>query len=435
MKTLARLESWGETIGRVWANYWLLLLGSFFVIGSAALKWVEFPFSRNLKGLQLPLLHSVGLTPHISLFSYGFLAIVVLAAGLIFFRLSFGFLAAAAAVLLTLFALTPAHLAFQEPTMLQRLTEESEALPLIKAFTKDYLPQNYGAAEDVPKRFVLYSGWGRFVAGWSFLGLGWYVLGLGSLFVGLFALAHLRGQRAVVIFALLGLPLAALAIVLAPAMLGQHYFTNGALAKAHGENRAAIASFRKAMRWDAWHAQDIDLYATIGELQRAAGMPEGTPEQHINKAIELEKQSQYEQAIFELEVAAKTGGALGETARREAARAHVSFGLALYHAGGVGSAVTNWQQALIEDPSQLYGMPYLARGYFDIGSYESALATVNQLIKIVKDHNSLLGDAYSLGADSYARMGRSGEARDYYRRSLTADPVENYWALTGLVGE
>ena len=29
---------------------------------------------------------------------------------------------------------------------------------------------------------------------------------------------------------------------------------------------------RKAMRWDSWHANDIDLYATIGQLQRQAGI-------------------------------------------------------------------------------------------------------------------------------------------------------------------
>ena len=26
------------------------------------------------------------------------------------------------------------------------------------------------------------------------------------------------------------------------------------------------------MRWDAWHAEDIDLYATIGQLQKQAGI-------------------------------------------------------------------------------------------------------------------------------------------------------------------
>ena len=145
------------------------------------------------------------------------------------------------------------------------------------------------------------------------------------------------------------------------------------------------------MRWDTWHARDIDLYGTIGELQKSAGLAEGSPERHINRALDLEKLSQYEQAIFELEDVAKAGGAMGDAARREAARAHISLGLALYRAGGVGSAVTHWQQALAEDPTQIYGMPYLARGYFDLGSYDSAIQTVDEEVKIVKDHNSLLG--------------------------------------------
>ncbi len=435
MKLFARIEQIGGWIGRIWTHNWLLITGSLFVFGSVLLKWVEFPFSRNLRGLQLPLFHDTGLMPHLSLFSFGMLAALVLVGGLLFIRLSAGLLAAAAAVLLTIFALVPAHIAFAQPTMLQRLTEESQAMPLIKAFTKSYLPQNYGAAEAIPKRMTLYSGWGRFMAAWSFLSLGWYLFGIGSFLIAAYALGRLRGQTAFVIVGIFGLPLAALAVVLAPAMLGQHFFTKGSLAKAEGRNVEAIAAFRRAMRWDAWHARDIDLYATIGELQKSAGLAEGSPERHINRALDLEKLSQYEQAIFELEEVAKAGGAMGEAARREAAQAHISLGLALYHAGGIGSAVTHWQQALIEDPTRIYGMPYLARGYFDLGSYNSAIQTVEQVVKIVKDHNSLLGDAYSLGADSYAKLGRNAEAREYYTLSLNADSAGNYWALTGLVGE
>ena len=435
MKIIRRLASWAEAIGRIWAKYWLLIIGCFFVLGSVALKWVEFPFSRNLRGVQLPMLREVGLTPYLSLLSFGVVGVAVLVVGIVLSRFSLVILGAAAAVLLTLFALVPAHLAFEQPAILQRLTLENQVMPLLKAFTKSYLPQNYGAAEILPKRLALYSGWGRFVGGWSFLRLGWYCFGFGSLLIGVYALRGLRGQRASVFLALFGLPLGALAVVLAPAMLGQYYFTRASLEKAEGRNVEAIASFRKSMRWDAWHAQDIDLYATIGELQRLAGLTEDSPEQHIYKATILQKASQYEQAIFELESAAKAGGWPGLAARSAAARAHVSLGLALYHAGGIGSAVTNWQQAMAEDPTGIYSLPYLARGYFDLGRYESAIETVDQVIKIVKDHNSLLGDAYSLGGDSYAKLGRDGKARDYYNLSLAADPIENYWALTGLVGE
>ncbi len=435
MKLIKWLTSWGEKLAAIWARYWLLLFASGFVLLSAVLKWVEFPFSRNLKGLQLPLFHDAGLIPHLTLFSFGFLGVAVLIGGVIFSRFSTGFLGAAAAVLLTIFALAPAHLAFAQPTMLQRLTEEAEVTPLIKAFSRTYLPQNYGVAEDIPKRLILYSGWGRFVAAWSFLRLGWYCLGIGALLLGGYAIIRLRDQKLSIVFALFGLPLAALVIVLAPAMLGQYYYTRASLDKAEGRNEEAIAAFRKSMTWDSWHSQDIELYATIGELQRLSGVSEDSPERHISRAAHLEKANQYEQAIFELETAAKTGGAIGVTARRETARLHMMFGLALYQAGGVGSAVTNWQQALAVDPTQFYSLPYLARGYFEIGSYQAAVQTVDQVIKIVKDHNSLLGDAYSLGGDSYAKLGEVAEARKYYNLSLLADPIENYWALTGLVGE
>jgi tetratricopeptide (TPR) repeat protein len=435
VKVIERLTCWGEKVAVLWARYWLLLIASGFVLLSVVLKWVEFPFSRNLKGLQLSLFHDAGLIPHLTLFSFGFLGVAVLIGGIIFSRFSAAFLGAAAAVLLTIFALVPAQLAFAQPSMLQRLTEETEVTPLIKAFSKTYLPQNYGASEDVPKRLNLYSGWGRFVAAWSFLRLGWYCFGIGSLLLGGYAIIRLREQKLPVLLALFGLPLAAVAIVLAPAMVGQYYYTRASLAKAEGRNEEAITAFRKSMTWDRWHTQDIELYATIGDLERLSGLSEDSPERHVSRAAHLEKANQYEQAIFELETASKAGGALGVAARRETARLHMMFGLALYQAGGVGSAVTNWQQALAVDPSQFYSLPYLARGYFQIGSYEAAVQTVEQVIKIVKDHNSLLGDAYSLGGDSYAKLGRVAEARKYYNLSLLADPIENYWALTGLVGE
>ncbi|HAF14011.1 MAG TPA: hypothetical protein DCK99_09995, partial [Blastocatellia bacterium] len=106
-----------------------------------------------------------------------------------------------------------------------------------------------------------------------------------------------------------------------------------------------------------------------------------------------------------------------------------------YHAGGIGAAVSSWQLALADDARQVYALPYLARGYYDVGRYEAALRTIDRLVQIVADHNSMQGDAYSLGGDCYAKLGRDADARHYYNLSYAVDPLENYWALTGLVGE
>ena len=430
-----RLSAWAEIGGRFWTNYWLLLIGSFLVAGSIVLKWVQFPFSHDLSGIKLSLLHDPGVTPHFALFSVGVLGLLVLIAALIFFRRNALLLALAAAVLVTLWAITPAQLAFRQPSVLRRLTYELEVMPVLNVFTKDYLLQNYGTPELIPKRLVLYSAWGRFVAAWSFLRFGWYAFGLGAFLILSYAIGSLPRARWATTFLLFSLPIGALAIILAPAAIGQHYFGDGMLAKTQGHNQEAIDDFRKAMRWDAWHAEDIDLYATIGQLQKQAGISFNSPERHISRAVEFRSANDYERAIFEFSLADKAGGALAATARREAAATRVTLGLALYHAGGIGAAVNNWELALAEDPSQIYALPYLARGYYDIGRYRAGIAAADRLASLIKDHNFALANAYSLAGDCYAKLGDDAAARRYYTQSLAVDPILNYWALTGLAGE
>ena len=145
--------------------------------------------------------------------------------------------------------------------------------------------------------------------------------------------------------------------------------------------------------------------------------------------------NEYEPAIFEFSQAIEAGGAIAATAAREAAVTRMSFGLALYRSQGIGAAVTNWELALAEDPSLVYVLPYLARGYYDLGRYNAGIAAADRWAKLVKEHTFTLANAYSLAGDCYAKLGNDAEARRYYSLSLAADPIVNYWALTGLVGE
>ena len=66
-------------------------------------------------------------------------------------------------------------------------------------------------------------------------------------------------------------------------------------------------------------------------------------------------------------------------------------------------AVANWQEALDEDskgrplksqPSVLYVLPYLARGYYLLGRYESGLKAATEWAETTSDHASLQADAY-----------------------------------------
>ena len=244
----------------------MLIVGSFLVFCSVLLKWVEFPLSQNRSGLQLPLLQDVGLIAHVYLLSFGVLGIGVLIIGLVLLRLPGPHLALAAAILITLCAVVPCQIAFQQPALLRRLTDEDQETPLITTFKRNYLPSNVGPAENIPKQLVLYSAWGRLLAACSFLRLGWYCFGFGSLLVAAYSISRVSGERMLTVLALICLPVGALLILVAPSLIGQHYFTSASMAKAQGDNQRAIADYRKAMRWDQWHAQNIDTYATIGEL-------------------------------------------------------------------------------------------------------------------------------------------------------------------------
>ncbi len=392
-----RLCVWAETGAQLLVNYWLLLIGCLLVLFSVILKWVQSPFSHNISGLKFSLLNDPGVTPNMSLFSPSVLGLIALSIGLLFLRRFPALLGLAAAVIIMLWAIAPAQIAFRQPSMLRRLTYELQVVPLQKIFSKDYLSPNYGASEVIPKRLVLYSAWGRFVAAWSFLRLGWYCFGLGGLLIGAYVVAQMPSGKLARALVLLCLPV------------------------------GALETTRSALP-----VNDADL---IGQLQKQAGVSPDSAERHINRGVDLRSANEFEAAFFEFSRAAEAGGALSETVLREIAITRMSFGLALYRAGGIGSAVTNWELALREDPSLIYVLPYLARGYYDIGRYQSGIAAAQELARLIKDHQYALADAYSTAADCYAKLGQDAEARRYYARALVADPVLNYWALTGLAGE
>ncbi len=432
---LERPTRWAEAAAAVWARYWLLIISSGLIFASVVLKWVQSPFSHNLSGLKLSLLHDPGITPHLSLVSVGALGIAVLVAGLVVSRLYSSMLGLAAALVIMLWAITPAQLAFRQPSMLQRLTYELEVMPELNAFSKNYLLQNYGSPESVPKRLVLYSAWGRFFAAYSFLRIGWYLFGLGGFLLAVYALSQSPTGRLARAFTLLCLPVGALIILLTPPAIGQRYHSKGVVAAAMGHNQEAIDNFHKAMRWDSWHSHSPLLYATVGQLQREAGVSYESPERHMNRAGELREANDYEGAIFEYSRAAEAGGAVAETAQREIAKMRMALGLALYREEGIGPAVASWELTLAEDPSFIYVLPYLTRGYYDLGRYQDGIDTGARLIKLIRGHNSVLADVYSMTGDCYAKLGQDIIARQYYRLSIVADPVLNYWALTGLAGE
>jgi tetratricopeptide (TPR) repeat protein len=425
---------WAGAAATTWAAHWLLMVGSFLVFASAVLKWVYFPFSRHPFGWQLPLLRNVELIPHFSLLSYGVVGIAVLTTGLILLWRSATYLALAAAILIAVWVAAPCQIAFQQPAFLGRLIAETQELPTIRGFAKTYLTPNYGPAEDYPKRFDINTLWDRFLAAYSFLGLGWYCLGMGSLLIGIYSIARLPAEGRMRALALSRIPAGVVIILLTPSLVGQHYFTRACTAQAQGAREKAITYYRRAMWFDRWRAQNINIYATIGDLERLSGLSRDSPEKHISKAQEFKEAREYESTVFELARAADWGGAVARAARRESARTRVDFGVALYRGGGIGAAVTQWQQALVEEPVQQQGITFLiARGNYDLGRYQASLDVVKGVFPASGD-TPIRANAYSLAGDCYTKLGRDVEARNSYNRSLKEDMLVNFWGMSRLTG-
>ena len=434
MKITQRVPVWAGVAARIWAAHWLLILGSLLIIGSALLKWIYFAFTRHPLGLQLPFLRNIGVIPHFSVLSYGVVGIAVLTVGLVLFWRSARYPPFAVAILISLWVTLPCQIAFQRPAFLSRLIAETKELSMIRDFTRTYLPPNYGPDEDYPREFETETLWDRFLAAYSFLGVGWYCFGIGSLLIAIHVIARLPPQEKLRALTLSGIPAGMAIVLLTPSLIGQYYFASACSTQAQGVREKAITYYRWAMWFDRWRAQDINTYATIGDLERLAGSSKDSPEKHISKAEEFKEQSQYDLAVLELARAADGSGIVASVARRESARTRVDFGMALYRGGGIGAAVTQWQQALQEEPLQQNGLSFLiARGNYDLGRYETSLDVMKGVLRATGD-KLIMANAYSLAGDCYTKLGRDAEARQSYNLSLKWATFSNFWGMSGLTG-
>jgi hypothetical protein len=434
VKITQRVAVWAEGSAKIWAAHWLLIMGSLLVVGSVLLKWVYFAFSRHPLGLQLPILRNIGLTPHLSLLSYGVVAVAVLTTGLVLIRRSTTYLAFAVAILIAMWMALPCQIGFQRPAFLYRLIAETQELSMIRDFTRTYLPPNYGPDEDYLREFNTDTLWDRFVTAYSFLGLGWYCFGIGSLLIATYLVARLPAEKRMRAMALGGIPAGVIMILLTPSLIGQHYFISACIAQAQGARQKAITYYRRAMWFDRWRAQDTRTYAAMGDLERLTGVSKDSPEKHISKAREFKEQREYDLAVFELARAAKWGSTAASVARRESARIRVVFGIALYRGGGIGAAATQWQQAVVEDAVQQNGVAFLiARANYDVGRYETSLDTVKGVLRASGD-KLIVANAYSLAGDCYTKLGRDYEARQSYNLSLKWATFSNFWGMSRLTG-
>ena len=402
-------------------------------------KWVAFKLSNRVIGLNLSFLGYAPHHPSNPLASYGFVAAVLFALGTWTFshkQWRALVLTGAGLLLMGFFALL--QVAFVHCALLKELADEEAQATVAGQFNNKYLPANFGKEHSDVQGPSLSSSietvWDRVVAARYFMGFAWYLTVFGGLFFFLYGERRLLSaqERSRITKGTL-LIAAFLAILCVARPLFAHMsLVRAQEAESNGDPFTAILWYRNAIRIDEWFAIHTDLYSRIGAIDSNFGRT-NTLEYGIYYAELMASQKDFPSAIAEFEKLARSAGAPSELLEARMVEIWTAYGLELYKAGALGSAVDVWQNALAQDRAQWLAGFCLSRAYFETGRYQESINLIRRLTKGLRDPQ-LIANLHSNLGDAYTRLGEFQQARLAYRYSYAVDCVLNWRGLSSLVG-
>ncbi len=406
---------------------WVAALGC--VVSALRTKWLNFPLSRQLPGMDYGLGPYVPGAQHARLLSFGVVAAVLLLAGAVAFTMRWwrglGWIGA---LLLWLAVLAPLKATLLDAELLQMLAVEASQQQLAAAFTQQALPVNFGSEPTVTSRLELNTIEDRLTAAWYFVHGGWWaVLCAGLLAAGY---AGSRGRRLYweTAFGAAGI----LMICCAGPALAERALMQAHTAEARGNLDGAERAYREAMRLDGWQALDIDNYAALGCLDEARGRRD-TAEYRVYHAELPSTQMDLTAALGELEQVRTPDATMAAVIRRREAELYTQDARQLHALAAYGAAVTASENALERDPGSLLAAYYLARDYYMIGRYTDAAALSTKLATGLADP-TFRANLFSDAGDAYTKLGAYEEAKLAYRNSYKYDYVLNLRGLSALNG-
>jgi len=305
-----------------------------------------------------------------------------------------------------------------------------------------YVPGSVSAEPTVWGQLSFDTVWDRFASGFYFMALGWD-LALGAGLVLLLSGAWTAGARhARPIVALLGVAMAAVALIfLWGPLKAEHALTRAIVAQARGRSEEASGYYRQALQADPWYARNAKIYARIGSVDGALGR-KSTPEYQIFYAESLAARAQLPNAVGGLpaaisiydKLAQETAGPILALATQRAIELRTLYGARLFNGGSFGSAVQTWKSALVRDPDFWIAAYYLSRGYYTLGQYKEAAALSEETIRRAQADPTMLGSLYGNLGDVHTRMGDLSSAHLDYFQSYDHDYRLNSRGLTSVIG-
>jgi len=418
---------------------WVSALG---LAGAAMVtKWLDFPLSRQLRGMDFALGAYTEGPQHPHLLSFGCVAAVLMVAGVMAYTLRWWRVLAWTGVLLIWVSmLAPLKATLMDGELLQTLAVEASQQQLAAAFTQAALPVNFGSEPTQNSRLNLNTIEDRLTVGWDFVHGGWWaavcagLLGVGYGAGQGFELAEAREEKGggwMWAWAFGGALGILLICCIRPAL------AEGALMDAHssemrGDLDGAEKAYRRAMRLDDWQRLDIDNYSALGCLDEARGRRD-TPEYWVYHAQLPSTQVDVTASIAELERVRTEDSTFRSVLRRREAELYTQYARQLHGLQAYGAAVTASENGLERDPNSLLAKYYLARDYFMTGKYSDAAALSMSMALNLSDP-TFRANLFSDAGDAYTQMGEFELAKVAYRKSYLYDYVLNLRGLAALNG-
>jgi tetratricopeptide (TPR) repeat protein len=406
------------------------------VLASLALPWFDPVTTPRFTALNFPLAHSAYLWPaHFNLFSYGVVALLLVAAGIFFWWNDHGPAVLSIGGLLLLLAMTfYLQITCWEPSWLRAALIGGQDFEHCYRFEVAYTLPNAVFSSPAKGLFEPVEGvLARFYAATSALGVGWSFFVGGAIWVCGAGLAQMKSWLWLRVF----VPLALAAFVLLAffqswrPIAAQSTFASAEVATADGDYAQAEKQIHRAMSLDAWYRLTPEAYVALGQLYIAMGY-HGRPEIYLANAADLQARGLIPEALFAYTRAADANDpVLKQISLEEKSRLASQYAGTLYGQGSIGDAAHYWEISIAATPELLYGYFGAARAKYDMADYAESIRYWEPLFKKTSQAN-LLSDIASYLGDCYYRLGQIERARRWYMASRDYHDRANFRALKTL---
>jgi hypothetical protein len=394
-------------------------------------KWLNFPLSAQLRGMDYALGPYVPGPQHAHILSFGVVGAGLILAGAVMFSLRWWRGLAWTGVLLVWLAiLAPLKATLLDARLLQIMAVEASQQQLATAFTLQALPVNAGTEPTVPTKLNLDTVEDRLTAAWTFAHGGWWM----ALFGGLLAVGTGAARtRSGIPWYYAGAGAAGLvAMCSALPALAECELMRAHAAEARCDLDGAEGCYRRAMRLDGWQRLNIDNYSALGCLDEARARRD-TAEYLVYQAQLPSTQVDVTAALGELERVRTSDPTFARVVRRREAELETLYARQLHAEGAYGAAVAAGENALERDPDSLLAAYYLSRDYYLTGRYADAIALSMRLATALADPG-FRANLFSNAGDAYTKTGAYDLAKSAYRLSYRYDYVLNVRGLSALNG-